>query len=499
MRRPRGFQSVRATVLYIAITALVTCSIWTNQQLSVQTVMPSNDPPTTILSRKPFRMINRSRSSLYNNVWHFFNSVEHGTMIFVYGAYLDSRKMNDSGSHIRMFGVTVTTANTLDLICQIRNRENLLAVVAAEAVSIGVGLLYQGNKYQEMLYSCPVSIHCTRCLTDVSIVFQESETPQTIIPIQHARASLNGTVPSVGVCVATAYGILNPVHLIEWFEFYRLLGVIEFNVYASAINEEALRVFRHYENLGILRLSHVRPPMKDRCTACHRVANMAVLNDCLYVNMERYKYVLTIDFDEFLVPHEERHRTIQDVLGKLGAFGRHKMPAYMFRNAYFFTDLQGNGISNGNTSRGEYDDFQSRIENGRTLWKVAHGLHLTTKNSSTPRQAYHNKQLHLRTEHQSVRVALSDRGYSCKSVVVAKQCLVLQNHYCFLRTPDVGPLWTADVPSSVAYIHHHKRCHFSRGDCHKMAQQRQGDTTATKYAKALTEQVYNTLWKITNS
>jgi len=50
----------------------------------------------------------------------------------------------------------------------------------------------------------------------------------------------------LAVCVPVAYGHIDPVKLIEWFEFQRILGVSLVGVYLlSNFSESAEKVFRY--------------------------------------------------------------------------------------------------------------------------------------------------------------------------------------------------------------------------------------------------------------
>lgn len=61
------------------------------------------------------------------------------------------------------------------------------------------------------------------------------------------------------VCVGYAYGQLDPAKLVEWFEFSRIVGVSVVQVFYHIVNEEAMKVFRYYEEIGFLILAPVTP------------------------------------------------------------------------------------------------------------------------------------------------------------------------------------------------------------------------------------------------
>ena len=77
----------------------------------------------------------------------------------------------------------------------------------------------------------------------------------------------------------------------------------------------------------------------------------AALNDCLYRNMNDFRYLMLIDFDEFIVPHTnetipEMLKHVDDqkivVTGNIGRYGVKVPPqpkvtsSYSFQNAFFY-------------------------------------------------------------------------------------------------------------------------------------------------------------------
>jgi len=74
----------------------------------------------------------------------------------------------------------------------------------------------------------------------------------------------------------------------------------------------------------------------------------AALNDCLYRNMNDFKYLMLIDFDEFIVPH--MNDTLPEMLQfleqqKVVLAGKKvsskKTSSYSFQNAFFYVQFPG--------------------------------------------------------------------------------------------------------------------------------------------------------------
>ena len=71
-----------------------------------------------------------------------------------------------------------------------------------------------------------------------------------------------------------------------------------------------------------------------------KLGSSASLSDCMMRNAYRYRYMLIIDFDEFIVPrlHGNYTHLIRHISLK---YPPHSQPhTYTFRNTYFFLDLK---------------------------------------------------------------------------------------------------------------------------------------------------------------
>ena len=59
---------------------------------------------------------------------------------------------------------------------------------------------------------------------------------------------------STAICTKVAFNYLNPIHLIEWFEYQKLMGVDRVLIMLQTLNSDAYAVFKHYEMEGIVQL-----------------------------------------------------------------------------------------------------------------------------------------------------------------------------------------------------------------------------------------------------
>ncbi|XP_056394106.1 uncharacterized protein LOC130290463 isoform X2 [Hyla sarda] len=115
------------------------------------------------------------------------------------------------------------------------------------------------------------------------------------------------------VCISTMFGnYSNVLQFIQTMEMYQILGAQRVMIYLNSISPQVVKAMQYYISRGILELvdwpiqRYLRPG-----TAWHYsldpkdigyYGQLATLNDCIYRNMYRTKYVLLNDIDEIILP-----------------------------------------------------------------------------------------------------------------------------------------------------------------------------------------------------
>ena len=91
---------------------------------------------------------------------------------------------------------------------------------------IGAGYPLYGKTVQEFIYACPIRT-TDQWPTTLSIMsrIQQNETRSHSIAMPVEVASRPQVKRPLAVCVQAAYGHIDPVRLVEWLEFQRILGV----------------------------------------------------------------------------------------------------------------------------------------------------------------------------------------------------------------------------------------------------------------------------------
>jgi hypothetical protein len=215
------------------------------------------------------------------------------------------------------------------------------------------------------------------------------------------------------VCVSASFGHIAPERLVEWFEYLRVMQIDRVAVYNHSVQTEASEVLNNYSNSGFIQLRQTRDLVTGEGTPLPVGLHWAPsINDCMYRNMHRFKWIIVIDFDEVLVPR--RHRDILSMLRFLNDRYNMTFDEYIFRNAYFFTDLPCD---------------------------VNYPANVTF----------------LRCRR---RLPVTHVGFSVKSIINPLTCVVMHNHYCweFVNTSQSSAI--LDVPYYYGLLHHYKPCHF---------------------------------------
>ena len=91
---------------------------------------------------------------------------------------------------------------------------------------VGIGYPLYGKSVRENIYACPLRT-TDQWPTTLSIMsrIQQNETRSHSIAMPVEVASRPQVKRPLAVCVQAAYGHIDPVRLVEWLEFQRILGV----------------------------------------------------------------------------------------------------------------------------------------------------------------------------------------------------------------------------------------------------------------------------------
>lgn len=126
--------------------------------------------------------------------------------------------------------------------------------------------------------------------------------------------------------------------LVDWVELNKELGAEIITVYFQDVREPMYNILKPYIKSGLVEVLDwsMKKPTIEEYTFCF--GQSAVINECIWRNMYRVKYLGLFDIDEFIVPGLN-YRRCPEMLQYLEKLKK-TVPAsaYHFRNTYWFED-----------------------------------------------------------------------------------------------------------------------------------------------------------------
>nr|XP_020656565.1 uncharacterized protein LOC110082930 [Pogona vitticeps] len=154
------------------------------------------------------------------------------------------------------------------------------------------------------------------------------------------------------VCISTMFGDYNNIlQFIQSIEMYKILGAQKVIIYKTRCSPLMEKVLRYYVSEGTIEIvpwpidlylkpsSYWHHSMDAKDIGYY--GQIAALNDCIYHNMYRSKYVLLIDADEIILPVKDADwkSLMQRLQKKNPGTGVFLFENHVFRNNVF--DLNG--------------------------------------------------------------------------------------------------------------------------------------------------------------
>ena len=138
--------------------------------------------------------------------------------------------------------------------------------------------------------------------------------------------------------------------LASWIEINRAVGVSHITIYNQDIPTVTLNMLRYYVEQGFVDLIdwHIDNPV-------NRIGNNGQIGstmDCLYRYLRRSKYILFLDMDELIIPHNTN-----SLFDMMKLIGNEKVTQYRFYNS-FWHDV-GKIVNNGSENNLDNIDFET--------------------------------------------------------------------------------------------------------------------------------------------
>ncbi|XP_017154957.1 uncharacterized protein LOC108163935 isoform X2 [Drosophila miranda] len=461
-----------------------------------------------------------------DGAWQIVNGTRF--KFFVYSAYFDRR---EGARLVRIVGATKTRGPER-VWCRFwfgpppaNGTEGPAAAAAARAKYTSATVMARVKiirenwnlKYSACFILCPVRAPPLDVPRYVSVVSRLRAPPGNLLTLRntdqdqdfsaHPRNASSGTgegkrgqgvpprappsgdnVPDrIAVCVKPFhFNYDKALYLMEYLEFYALLGVSHFTFYNHTLGPHASCVLQSYQqglvpgNLTAFDLEQLQPsdvannatpkvlkslhyqrptvsilPWSLRMRSQKEIRTeglFAALNDCLYRTMYRYKYLALVDLDEFIVPRYSD--TLNELIGSLNQrFRNRNTGAYSFQNAFYYLQFADDALASSGIVGGS-----DQLANVRAS--------LVTQRKTRRRYKLHPQKQRSK--------------YICKPEAVVEA----GNHFVWEFGPGKVSL---NVPPKEAILQHYRVCEFGGNDCIKAPSV--VDRTTFKYVNRLSQRV----------
>ncbi|XP_072567403.1 uncharacterized protein [Paramormyrops kingsleyae] len=184
-----------------------------------------------------------------------------------------------------------------------------------------------GFPYHTTDLLCKTEPKCDATNVTISINTSTSDIPDMIfLPIGNRERNEHNFKYNFTVCISNLFGNYNNVlQFVQTIEMYKLLGIQKVVIYNTSCGPDLDKVLHYYREEGTLEI-HQWPidqflnPSKgwnfeEHKGDLHYYGQLTTLNDCIYRNMYRSKYLLLNDIDEIIMPY--KHDTLELLLEDL--------------------------------------------------------------------------------------------------------------------------------------------------------------------------------------
>ncbi|XP_013413156.1 uncharacterized protein LOC106175613 [Lingula anatina] len=251
-----------------------------------------------------------------NFTWKLVPNTTH----YVFSAFWDTRK----DSFIRIISI-IDKYRKAPSFCRVwhktvgkdgkKNESNLR--ISTSLRKLSVEIIPKGGRYVCSILHCDVS----KLLQPIAVsVVRDRSVKETGPPMLKVVDRQPNWIKGkdrqiIGVCIQTPlFDYKNFLKLVEAFEMYKILGAKHVTLYNYTGDPVLNHVLQGYVAQGFLdvipwplpREIRVNTSDGDDKQGVHYYAELAAVQDCLYRNMHKFKYIVFMDTDEVIVPRKTR-------------------------------------------------------------------------------------------------------------------------------------------------------------------------------------------------
>ncbi|XP_077137604.1 glycosyltransferase family 92 protein F13G3.3-like [Ranitomeya variabilis] len=235
--------------------------------------------------------------------------------IFIISAYYDGRE----SSNVRVLTI-IHGRDMKELYCW------FYCTNEPECVSVKAEIQYHsqwfGFNYGPADVICPEPQNCFS--QHISIHWSNTNKTNHVPKFEIQNRNPQPFSVNFTVCISTMFGNQeNVLQYVQAIEMYRLLGAQKVVIYKNGCSKAICQVLDYYVSIGVLEIipwpidkylttSNVWHQNMNREIQIGYYGQLSALNDCMYRNMYKSRYVILNDMDEVILPR--RHKTWDEMM-----------------------------------------------------------------------------------------------------------------------------------------------------------------------------------------
>lgn len=348
------------------ITAMAVADAGEKKQLERIVSRIPNLPSRYMFNSKPLKNTKSIKCGKYPSLYdiqfsNIYWQVLHTTngTFYLYNAYLDNRPASPENPSVRILAMVDRVTPAVTTRCHIwyeGEKEPVVSKVSDYKYiwykSFGN---YKNGILQPYLLQCIIPKDFSKLVPlSVSLVEERCDPSQNNLRVIN-NLPAEGGKENFAVCVKGMSGTKdNSLRMVEWLELLFLLGAHKVFLYDMGVHSNMSKIFRYYESQGKvevrgLTLPGDQPNDRDlldiylRHKVVHKRQNEVIpYNDCLYRNMNRYKFIVLIDTDEIIMPRTSQNweMLMKKIAPQVMSGSSHPRSSYVARHVYFLDSMQ---------------------------------------------------------------------------------------------------------------------------------------------------------------
>ncbi|XP_061106084.1 uncharacterized protein LOC133133849 isoform X2 [Conger conger] len=173
---------------------------------------------------------------------------------------------------------------------------------------------------------CKNKPNCNATHVTVSLLPDKVDSHIDFLPIQNQKWQEEAFPYEFTICISNLFASYNNVlQFVQTMEVYRLLGIQRVVIYNTSCGPDLEKVLHYYSEEGMLEIvqwpidQFLNPSkgwnFKEHGGDMQYYGQLTTLNECIYRNMYRSRYVLLNDIDEIIMPyqHANLHLLLEDL------------------------------------------------------------------------------------------------------------------------------------------------------------------------------------------